>query len=199
MPEVVGPTVSSVTSDAPARLAGMRGLLKEITADAHARLDATFAAFDLQTRSGYRRFLESNAAALIPLEIGLEDFGMRRVLPDWDQRSRRQAIMADLAILGGSSRPLPRSEFAEEGAVLGTLYVLEGSRLGARYLLKGVETSDDPVIRQATNYLRHGAAHKFWSSFLTVLEDRSAIVDESAVIDAARRAFGLFQSAAAER
>src|SRR3569833_1520653 len=36
------------------------------------------------------------------------------------------------------------------------LYVLEGSRLGARCLVRLVTRSSDPLVREATAYLRHG-------------------------------------------
>ena len=51
--------------------------------------------------AGYRRFLEINAAALLPLERSLERAGVRDMLPDWDDRARTDAILTDLARLGG--------------------------------------------------------------------------------------------------
>src|SRR5262245_32318182 len=55
---------------------------------------------------------------------------------------------------------LPTPAFMPVGAVvagvLGTMYVLEGSRLGAQVLLKSVMRSSDAVATAATAYLSHG-------------------------------------------
>ena len=74
------------------------------------------------------------------------------MFPDWPLRSRRRAIADDLARLGGVALPLIEVTALDQGAVLGTMYVLEGSRLGARFLLKTVLASPDPVVAGATNY-----------------------------------------------
>src|SRR5262245_57771211 len=55
----------------PAKEASLRNILKEATARDHARLDGRLGAFDLHDSAGYRRFLEANAAALLPLEGAL--------------------------------------------------------------------------------------------------------------------------------
>jgi heme oxygenase len=176
---------------------GLREVLRHNTAEAHARLDARLGTLDLHGLSGYRRFLEANAAALLPLERALIKAGVARMFADWEMRSRREAILEDLACLGGAADELPAPRLDVAG-VLGTMYVLEGSRLGARYLLKNAEASPDPRIAAATAYLRHGAAEHLWQSFLPKLESHGAALgDQDGVIAGAQRAFDLFAEAAA--
>jgi heme oxygenase (biliverdin-IX-beta and delta-forming) len=140
-----------------AKSSGLRDMLQEATATAHRDLDAKFAAFDLASRRGYRRFLEASAAALLPLEAALERAGVACLFTDWPQRARRAAITADLARLDGVIRSLEDVCPLSRNGVLGTMYVLEGSRLGAGYLLRMVAQSADPLIAGARAYLGHGA------------------------------------------
>ena len=176
----------------------LRDHLRHATSDQHARLDAQFGALDLTGRAGYRAFLEASAAALMPLEDALEAAGVDDVFPDWEQRSRRTAMLDDLARVGGTARPLKADLSLDAGAVLGVMYVLEGSRLGARYLLKTVAKSSDPVVTSATRYLAHGADGRLWQSFLVMLERHAAALsDDAGAIAGARQAFDLFEQAAA--
>ena len=141
-------------------LFGLRERLKAATTDAHRALDARFGAFDLTSVAGYRRFLEASAAALLPLETTLERSGVARLFSDWPQRSRRTAIVADLDCIGGVVNPLASLATMSREQVFGAMYVLEGSRLGARYLLRAIAGCGQPQIEAATRYLRHGRDRK---------------------------------------
>ena len=154
-------------------------------------------ALDLCTAPGYRRFLEINAAALLPLERSLERAGVRAVLPDWDDRARNAAILTDLIKLGGRPIALEAPELTGRAALLGTLYVLEGSRLGAAYLLRTVKACDDALISGTTAFLGHGAGRQFWPHYLAALESHADELAEDDLIRAARAAFDLFAHAAA--
>jgi len=82
--------------------------------------------------------------------------------------------------------------------VFGALYVLEGSRLGAKYLLRGVAKAADPAVAGATAYLSHGTGQHFWQSYLAALEQEPATPDDAAeIVAAADRAFAMFAEAAA--
>ena len=176
---------------------GLRDRLCAATAEAHQRLDTQLGALDLQSRDGYRQFLAANAAALLPLERALEEAGVHDILPDWDQRARTRAILADLARLGGAATPLPTPATLDFGATLGTLYVLEGSRLGAAVLTRIVAQSSDTIVATATAYLRHGAGERLWPSFLARLDALTITPHhEACAIEAARAAFDLFAQAA---
>ncbi len=183
----------------PAKEATLRNALKEATAADHARLDIRLGAFDLRDLAGYRRFLEANAAALVPLEGALVAGGVRDILSDWDRHARAGAILGDLSAIGGTPELLDPPVLNGTAAVLGTLYVLEGSRLGAAYLLRHVRKTDDPRILNATAYLAHGTGQHLWPDFLAVLESHADLVDDEAdITESARRAFDLFYKAAAQ-
>jgi heme oxygenase (biliverdin-IX-beta and delta-forming) len=199
MPEIAIPTPHIADRSRPTRPGPLlRSILRDATADEHARLDARLGALDLCTVAGYRQFLEINASALLPLEQSLAVAGVRDVLPDWDERTRSEAILSDLTALGGSPRPLDVPALTDRFAVLGTLYVLEGSRLGGAYLLRTVRQCSDPVISGNTAFLGHGAGRPLWPGFLAILESQADdLADEAAIVAPARRAFALFEQAAA--
>jgi heme oxygenase len=172
-------------------------------------LDARLGTLDLRRLDDYRTFLEISAAALLPLEAALVSSHVERFFPDWDRRSRSGAILADLARLGEIAR---RSSTSKElginelglnelglGGILGTMYVLEGSRLGARVLLRQASQSALPEVQEARAYLSHGAGLNLWQSFLTALESHGArLHDDRAAVRAARCAFDLFAAAASQ-
>jgi heme oxygenase len=177
--------------------AGLRLCLRSVTAEAHARLDARRGALDLTSLPDYRRFLEASAAALLPLEAALAAAQVVAIFPDWELRSRQAAILEDLARIGGHLEPLPAPGPLDFGGVLGTMYVLEACRLDARVLLNAVKRSTDARVLHATAFLRHGAGHQFWPSFLMILESHADADHEASAIDGAMQAFATFERAAA--
>jgi heme oxygenase (biliverdin-IX-beta and delta-forming) len=181
-----------------------RHKLRIATAASHAELDALLSAFDLETLPQYRSFLEINAAALLPVESALVEAGVGRLFPDWRFRARSAAILHDLARVGGGVRPLPPpndlTRHLTDDGIIGTMYVLEGSRLGAKVLLRRIAESGDNVVKGAVAYLRHGEGQNFWQGYLNALEDYARQGGNvSDAIEAARRAFSFFMEAAASR
>lgn len=175
---------------------GLREKLRAATASAHRALDARLSAIDLTSLDGYRHFLEVSAAALLPIEEALERSGVLELFADWPQRSRREAIVADLVCLGGTANPLPPMTTINRQQIWGTMYVLEGSRLGARYLLRQVADCTEPQIAAATSYLRHGDGLRLWPTFLERLEHEEVTPDgEADMMSAAQRAFAMFARA----
>ena len=176
----------------------LRDRLRDATADAHARLDVQLDRLDLARLADYRDFLDLSASALLPLEAALVGAGVERIFADWPLRARSRAILDDLERVGGNPHPLASPGCVGLADVLGAMYVLEGSRLGAKVLARRASSSADPVVAGATAYLRHGAGLHLWPSFLAILErHRTALHDDDAVIAAARRGFALFAAAAA--
>jgi heme oxygenase len=184
-----------VSTQVGRNLSGLRERLRDATSAAHRELDAQLSSFDLTVLSGYRRFLQASAGALLPLEAALVEAGVSRMFPDWPQRARSAAIAADLGRLGAT---IPRSVSVPRltrSGVLGTMYVLEGSRLGAKFLLKTVADAADPDLLDATAYLSHGLGLRLWQSFLRKLAGEEAC-DEDEAIEAACAAFAAFERAA---
>lgn len=174
---------------------GLRERLRDATATAHRELDAQLSAFDLTVFSGYRRFLQASAGALLPLEAALAEAGVAEIFPDWPERARSAAIAADLDRLGRDAHASVSVSPLTHSGVLGTMYVLEGSRLGAKFLMKAVADAADPRIGEATSYLGHGAGKRLWQSFLARLQSEEAC-DGDEAIEAACAAFAAFELAA---
>jgi heme oxygenase len=145
--------------------------------------------------SGYRRFLQASAGALLPLEAALVQAGVATMFPDWLERARSAAIAADLGQLGSAAQSTVSVPPLTRSGMLGTLYVLEGSRLGAKFLLKAVADAGDPRIGEATAYLSHGAGKRLWQSFLAQLQNEEDC-DADETIESARVAFAAFEQAA---
>ena len=197
MPAVAAPTEPPARPAVLAPIPGIRDRLKQATAEAHRDLDGRLGALGLGRLQDYRQFLEISAAALLPLEAALEAAGVAAIFTDWPWRSRRAAIAADLARVGGSLRRLEDQPALNRNAVFGALYVLEGSRLGAKYLLRTVTLSTDPAISLATAYLGHGAGQHFWQGFVHALEHAPFTPDDEAeIIAGAHLAFSMFARSA---
>lgn len=169
----------------------VRTSLRAATSTAHDRVDRLFSTFNLAQRADYGRFLQAQAAALLPLERAL-DLGAAPDLPiDWRARQRSEHLLQDLDALG---LDVPRHEtlrpITEIAAALGTLYVLEGSRLGGALLKRSVP-AEFP-----TAFLSPVPASS-WRKFLEILENSLTTPDlRAAALSAAEQAFALFESSA---
>jgi heme oxygenase (biliverdin-IX-beta and delta-forming) len=193
-PGIAQPVRGSAPKSAAAR--GLRALLRDKTKAAHRRLDSAISVVELRSAPHYARFLEAHAEALLPLEATLAASGVRRLFPDWERRVRSPALLEDIARLGGATPPFDLLEPSDDAGMLGAMYVLEGSRLGATVLLEAVLQSPDPGIRDATAYLSHGAQERLWPSFLTALEFHGATLDDTtAAVASARQAFARYEAA----
>jgi heme oxygenase len=174
--------------------------LKDATASLHRDVEDGFSSLDLTACGPYRQFLAVHALVIPAVEQALEAGGIARLLPDWRQRARRQALRDDLAILGwdGPER-LPEFRFSGTAALLGAAYVLEGSRLGAQVVLRTIAQGTDAKVQEATHFLRHGEGLRLWPIFCPVL-DREVTGNEpiSEAGIAARRVFSSFLQAQQE-
>ncbi|WP_152045289.1 biliverdin-producing heme oxygenase [Aureimonas psammosilenae] len=129
-----------VATDAePRAAASLRRRLREETRASHERLDGSFGGLE---RNGdlrdYGRFLRVNEACLAGAGAALEASGLLLRLPEVSTSARQAAASADLKAMdlrpiAPPLFPLPRPNLAE---AIGIAYVLEGSRLGARQILK---------------------------------------------------------------
>lgn len=172
---------------------GIRHSLRAATAQAHERLDACAQRVNLADRESYGRFLQAQSGPVMALEAALQDFGVARLLPDWPLRSRTSALHYDLEYLTlrpGSCRAVRLTSAAE---AFGTLYVLEGSRLGARVLLRQILAAA-PDIRPATRFLSHGSDQKLWTTFLQILEAKVGVNDLGGCIQGAHGTFAVFEA-----
>lgn len=171
-------------------------LIREATHTSHRRLDLALSWLDLGKPRYYAGFLRGQAEALFPLEIALERGGIEQILPDWPERVRSKALEHDLAVMDASCDPLPVPRLDNAAQLLGAVYVLEASRMGARVMLARLAQYPDSCSIGATKYLKHGFGKRFWPSFLDVLEHHPAVLENpTGVVHGAEIAFGMFESA----
>ncbi|MCF7200714.1 biliverdin-producing heme oxygenase [Pseudomonas oligotrophica] len=171
-----------------------RTRLRNATAALHRQVDAAFSAFRLEQADDYRRFLRAHARVIPALEQALGASAATAHLPDWPQRCRSNALLADLAELDEAPPPAPFVALGDdEGAFWGAAYVLEGSRLGAQLLLQRVRQG---AAERPQRYLGHAAGETLWPRFLQRLEARASYCDEAALQAAAGAVFSRFAAAA---
>jgi len=171
-----------------------RRSLRNETAILHETVERYFAPGRM-TRDAYLRYLKMNRP-FASIEPALEAAGIHRVLPDWVMRQRRFALTSDMHAMGISTGEPPAIAISDDiGTLLGWSYVLEGSRLGARFILKGIEATREHELIGATRFLRHGAGTNLWTTFTAALSridnDPPAI---EAAGEAARAAFSCFKA-----
>jgi len=155
--------------------------LRDGTAEAHDRVDAAFADFDLTDRDSYARFLAAHADVVWPLEAALPG---ERVVADWGSRKRGALLREDLAHLRHPDESRDLRRLREEGAardpgfrrddeigdawsearIAGTLYVLEGSRLGGKFLSRRLPAGFPRA------YLDTDQRAEKWQQLLTVID-----------------------------
>jgi heme oxygenase len=165
-----------------------RAIIRSATAQHHDAVDRIFSVATLSEPAGFSRFLLAQAGAFIPAEEALERDGAATMVPDWAERRRATRLRADLTALGLEC-PLPAGQirFASGPALLGGLYVLEGSRLGGAMLRRAVPEG------WPASFLQPGPS-ALWRDFLSMLE-QLLVRDEdiAAASDAACHVFRLFE------
>lgn len=174
----------------------IRDIIIEATQTSHCRLDLALSSLDLSRPHYYEGFLRGQAEALFSIETALTAGGIEQHLPDWPSRVRTFALEHDLAAMGITCNPLPLPDFKSTAEMLGAVYVLEASRMGARVMLARLAEHPDSESMNATAYLRHGFGKRFWPSFLTLLENHPAAQEDlPGVVRGAEIAFAMFESA----
>lgn len=170
----------------------LRDRLRAATSESHAALDAQVAAWRIETTVGYGAFLSASALAIAPLERALERAGVAEWLPDWPGRVRRTVLAKDLAALGLETPPFATALVPSQDFGAGLLYVLEGSRLGARVLARQVSASghDLPLA-----YLTQGEGDDLWRTFLAWLAKPNVGTRTDEVEAGARYGFQYFSDA----
>ena len=176
------------------RSRGARDRLRAATAGAHHELDTRLSRLDLNAPHDYHSFIRVHVDALPAIERALEAAGVERLCADWPTRRRREALLSDAAALGIGEGPRePRSLVAGDPEIVGTLYVLEGSRLGGEMLARSIRGGTG----MPTAFLDHGRGARLWTSFLPLLEGTLVTErDRERAAAAALRAFAAFEKAA---
>lgn len=168
-----------------------RAALRAATRADHERVDALYSRFDLTRAADYRLFLAAQAAAHIPVEEALDRAGAGAVLPDWEQRRRAELLRRDLDETGAEAAlAMPAPNFSGFPALLGGLYVIEGSRLGGALLKRGLPAGTP------ARFLDAPADPGAWRRLIATIDTSIGAPDEiAAATSAAQAVFRLFEAA----
>lgn len=172
----------------------VRFALKAATDGIHQELDDRLSRLDLSRPDDYHTFLDFHARTVPAVESALASAGLGDMIEGWCDHRRTDAIAADLAALG-QPMPEPTAAPALSGVaeLLGTAYVLEGSRLGGR-VLKGRVGDGFP-----NSFLSGSDARGVWLHVIAAMDRflySDVLIGEAK--GAARRCFSLFLSVARE-
>lgn len=200
------PPVAEPSGDRPARL---RDRLREETRPEHEALDALFETmFRPDAAALYATFLRMNREAHRAIEPRLAGGALPEDLAPGGER--RRAAERDCAALGlpDASAPHERDlaarllpERPTRFEALGMAYVLEGSRLGARFMLKALargEAGADARNGLPAHYLEASGDTRPFADLLKAMERASAREGDEAV-RAARATFRYFTALATGR
>lgn len=147
--------------------------LREETSAAHSRLDETLGLIDRLSAPGQRgRLLAGYHLLHREAEAKIASFLGEMADLDFAARRRSPLIAEDLGILGHRAFPgsTNRLDIFTRAAAFGALYVLEGSSLGGRVILKELKFRGASLA--GLGFLDPYGSHAGprWRSFLAVLE-----------------------------
>lgn len=167
--------------------------LREKTSQAHTALEGLIG--PLGSIADYQRYLQGMHAFRTPLEEWLSRLMWPAVFGSWRPAMIGEALSADMGDFG--LQPRSRNDdwdaVADQDTIFGTLYVLEGSMLGAQLLLKRARQLGLSEDFGARHLALQAAMSENWRAFLTVLEQSTQFNDENSA-KAANRAFGAARS-----
>ncbi len=183
-------------------LVDRRSSLREATEGVHRKLDGIIddAGYFLDRRS-YAEYLTATLQARQPLEAALNECKAERLFNMWPDRIISPALTMDIGdvaetALVAEKDSIVLSKVFSVAQAVGTLYVLEGSALGARHLAPRAHAIGMNETFGARHFARQLATPKSWSAFLQVLEAASFdSSQEDECVDASLMAFGLFERA----
>lgn len=186
-----GGEVPTMAPQAPAQ--DLRLHLRAATMAAHDLLDHTMqAASGWHSLADYTRFLSLQHAARAPIEAWLETHAPAGLRPPVQTR----LIARDLAALG-QSLPAPAPRFAMDeasgSAALGAAWVLAGSALGNKAILKQMRrASAAHVGGWPAAFLGDEAMLIFWQGLRARLEQPASAAQAAAAASAAEAVFAHF-------
>lgn len=168
-----------------------RWVLRERTAQAHAAVDAAIGSFS--DRTSYERYLTQIYRFRVPIEAALGRVAWPAAIGSWRPRAIGHLIAADLSDLGLPLPPVDAPALHLDGdGLMGVLYVLEGSSLGSKLLLRRAEALGFSASFGA-RHLAEASDAGSWRDFLGLLEGQHDVDLEAATA----ASLATFQAAAA--
>jgi heme oxygenase len=178
----------------------LRPRLRAATLQAHQRLDGLVDKLGFfQDQSSYARYLRANLRVRRPLELALDAHGAAEAFAIWPERRIATALSADLHDVTGLCGSLTNeNDKAAMGftppEVMGVLYVLEGSALGARLLSSRASAIGMTATQGGRHLALQSSLPKAWPCLLSSLAEASFDADEERhCIDAAQYVFARFE------
>ncbi len=171
--------------------------VNQITNEPHAKLDAlvkAHAPFD--TQASFARFVVAQYLFQAELVSLYNDAALTAIIPDLPARCRAEAAKADLADLDTDvPAPVPGAlDNPTQAQALGWLFVSEGSKLGAAFLIKravGLGLSETFGARHLGEPA--GGRAEGWKTFVRTLDALELSEQEEAELDkGALEAFNRF-------
>lgn len=171
-----------------------RFALRRATDDAHARVEGIVQGAGMfASREAFRRYLTATYEMRARYERLLDLSGAAKVWPDWPGRRIAELVAQDIVDLGGGAPAPEENSMAtlSKAELIGVLYVLEGSSLGARVLVKSVEALGLTEAFGARHLYKQAGDRSAWRSFMSMMSAAS----EAPCHDAARATFDAFAAA----
>jgi heme oxygenase len=176
-----------MTQDSTQRPALRSQRLNQITHEPHGKLDAlvkTHAPFE--TQANFTRFVVAQYLFQSELVALYNDAELTAIVPDLPERCRAEAAKADLADLE-TEVPAPVAGAVHNPSTaqaLGWLFVSEGSKLGAAFLLKravGLGLSETFGARHLGEPA--GGRAQGWKNFVKTLDELELSAQEESELD----------------
>jgi len=161
--------------------------LNQITHEPHSKLDALVKAHaPFETRANFARFVVAQYLFQSELVDLYNDAELAAIVPDLPARCRAEAAKADLADLD-TDIPAPVAgalKNPSKARALGWIFVSEGSKLGAAFLIKRAVALD----LSETFGARHlgepeGGRAEGWKSFVRTLDSLQFTAEEEAEVE----------------
>ena len=177
-----------MTTPDPAQRPALRSQrLNQITNEPHQKLDALVKAHKpFDTRENFARFVVAQYLFQSELQALYTDAALKEIVPDLPERCRAEQAKADLADLN-TQVPAPVAgavKAPSKAEALGWIFVSEGSKLGAAFLIKRAVALD----LSETFGARHlgepaGGRAEGWKSFVKTLDGLELSSEEEADLD----------------
>lgn len=174
-------------------------LLKQATATAHANLEQLPISSSIMkpdvTMAEYSRYLQVMYQVINEVEKRFFHV-VSSVFSDMNLRAKSDLIKEDLKKIGGI--PEAKSSLIFDSAdkstafIVGIIYVVEGSTLGGRYMLKNINSVIDFGGQNATTFLDGygNTTGSMWKKFANELSEFEAVTKSSSdIIAGAQHAF----------
>ncbi|MBO0344681.1 biliverdin-producing heme oxygenase [Roseibium sp. CAU 1637] len=168
--------------------------LSRATRALHDLVDVQAEHNDLETTVGVASLIAFFHKGFSQIEAALDRADAATVLSDWESRKRTDLLENDLNGLGIGDTTANEAvqagfSFDSQAEIWGGLYVIEGSRLGARMLVRASDHT------RASAFLSESATCRFWPDFVIALtEADQSLQDRNGMVRGAEKAFQAFLS-----